>query len=111
MSNTHSIGVASGATLYKATTGEAILELRNKDGVRLVRADRSKLRNWLATSLDIQWNKKFVRYEEDANSVTVHFEDGSTATGDIIVGADGQMSHGKTAESRKTTRVSNVNML
>jgi 2-polyprenyl-6-methoxyphenol hydroxylase-like FAD-dependent oxidoreductase len=33
--------------------------------------------------------KQFVRYEQDAQSVTAHFADGSTASGDLLIAADG----------------------
>jgi 2-polyprenyl-6-methoxyphenol hydroxylase-like FAD-dependent oxidoreductase len=40
----------------------------------------------------VQWNRAFSRYVEDANGVTVVFEDGSEARGDVLVGADASNS-------------------
>jgi 2-polyprenyl-6-methoxyphenol hydroxylase-like FAD-dependent oxidoreductase len=40
----------------------------------------------------VRWDKNFVRYEQAARGITAHFADGSTATGDILVGADGSNS-------------------
>ncbi|KAK4185213.1 FAD-dependent urate hydroxylase [Podospora australis] len=57
-----------------------------------IRANRFKLRSLLSTGVDIQWGKKAIRFEETPDNVTVHFEDGTTATGDIVVGADGTFS-------------------
>lgn len=37
----------------------------------------------------IQAGKRFIRYEETAQAVTVHFEDGSLWEADLLVGADG----------------------
>lgn len=37
----------------------------------------------------IQLGKALERYEEDNNGVTLHFADGSTARGDVLIGADG----------------------
>jgi salicylate hydroxylase len=40
----------------------------------------------------IHLGKKLVRAEADANGVSLHFEDGSSAYGDILIGADGLKS-------------------
>jgi 2-polyprenyl-6-methoxyphenol hydroxylase-like FAD-dependent oxidoreductase len=40
----------------------------------------------------VRWDKKFVRYEQSARGITAHFADGTTATGDILIGADGSNS-------------------
>ncbi|KAI4602810.1 hypothetical protein KJ359_008029 [Pestalotiopsis sp. 9143b] len=55
-----------------------------------LRANRPKLRRWLATDVPIQWSKQLLRIEDtDAGQVTLVFADGTSATGDILVGADG----------------------
>ncbi|KAI1824160.1 FAD/NAD(P)-binding domain-containing protein [Xylaria intraflava] len=54
-----------------------------------IRAERRRLRNWLATNIPIQWGKRVVEIVHDDDEVTVHFEDGGSASGDILVGADG----------------------
>lgn len=60
-----------------------------------VRANpRSKLRTHLSTGINIQWGKRFERYSVENGKVTVYFYDGSTTTGDILVGADGSRSIG-----------------
>ncbi|KAI1455123.1 putative monooxygenase [Annulohypoxylon moriforme] len=56
---------------------------------RIVRANRLRLRKWLLNQIPIQWGKELVKIEEDVDKVLVHFKDGSQATGDILVGADG----------------------
>ena len=40
----------------------------------------------------IQLNKKVMKFVEDEQAVTLHFEDGTTAQGDLLVGADGVKS-------------------
>ncbi|KAI1103393.1 putative monooxygenase [Jackrogersella minutella] len=56
----------------------------------VVRANRFLFREWLSTKIPIQWNKKVIGVEEElGGQVRVRFEDGTTATGDILVGADG----------------------
>ncbi|KAF2121671.1 hypothetical protein BDV96DRAFT_564703 [Lophiotrema nucula] len=55
----------------------------------LIRAERRRLRAWLSTNIPIQWGKRVTGITYDDNGVTVSFEDGSSAKGDILVGADG----------------------
>jgi len=53
---------------------------------------RMTLRQVLLTGLEdvVEFDKKFVRYENNGDGkVTVFFEDGTHATGDVLVGADG----------------------
>lgn len=57
---------------------------------------RIALRHVLLSGLDdvIQFDKTFERYEQSAmGKVTAFFTDGSSATGDVLVGADGANSH------------------
>ncbi|WP_168590351.1 NAD(P)/FAD-dependent oxidoreductase [Saccharopolyspora sp. ASAGF58] len=54
--------------------------------------DRVTLREVLLTDLDdvLHFNKKFERYERGPGGmITAHFADGTTATGHVLVGADG----------------------
>ncbi|MEU0883495.1 NAD(P)/FAD-dependent oxidoreductase [Lentzea sp. NPDC005914] len=51
-------------------------------------ASRITLRQVLLDGLDVQFGKRFERYEE-GDDITLHFEDGSTASCDVLVGADG----------------------
>ena len=48
---------------------------------------RDLLRAIFQKNIDVQYNKRFTRYEVDEQGVKVHFSDGSTASGDILVGA------------------------
>lgn len=60
-----------------------------------LRANRPKLRRWLATDVTVQWSKQLVRIEDtDAGKVTLVFADDTSATGDVLVGADGVNSIG-----------------
>ncbi len=38
---------------------------------------------------DVQWGKKFTSLQQHADGVTAYFEDGTTAHGDFLIGADG----------------------
>lgn len=72
-----------------------------KTGVRddgtgkIIRANRNRVREWLSTDINIQFNKKVVGINEEEDSATVHFADHTSATGTIVVGADGAHSAGE----------------
>lgn len=63
-----------------------------KENPKSALVNRWKLRDLLAEGLDIQWNKKFVRYEEFNDKVVAHFEDGSCVESHLLIGADGSGS-------------------
>ncbi|HZD51107.1 MAG TPA: NAD(P)/FAD-dependent oxidoreductase [Silvibacterium sp.] len=52
---------------------------------------RITLRRILLRGLDdiVHFNKRFVRYERAGDRIVAHFEDGSTAEGDVLIAADG----------------------
>ncbi|KAI1466581.1 putative monooxygenase [Daldinia caldariorum] len=68
------------------------LGVRDDGSGKFIRANRARLRKWLATNVPIRYGKHAVRIEEHDDLVTVHFEDGTSATGDILIGADGPYS-------------------
>lgn len=57
-----------------------------------IRAERSRLRDWLLTNIAVQWNKHVIQIEHNDTGVEVFFQDGTSAKGDIVVGADGVYS-------------------
>jgi flavin-dependent dehydrogenase len=71
---------------------------KQKIGVRgdetgwVVRAARWRAVEWLATHIPVQYNKRAVNIEETENKVKIHFKDGTSAEGDILVGAEGARS-------------------
>lgn len=61
-------------------------------GAPITGARRVRLNALLASGFDtdeIIYNHTAERYKQDANSITVHFADGSQATGDLLLGTDG----------------------
>ena len=75
----------------RGDTGETLVDFTLGPFYRL---RRSKLLGLLSQGLDIQHNKRLsgVSYSKDGQSVTAHFSDGSSATGRMLVGADGARS-------------------
>ncbi|KAH8156921.1 hypothetical protein CIB48_g11325 [Xylaria polymorpha] len=65
------------------------MTVENTPETPCLRLNRLLFRRWLATHIPIQWGKRLRRVEEEGNRITVHFEDGTSASGDILVGADG----------------------
>ncbi|KAI1075173.1 putative monooxygenase [Whalleya microplaca] len=61
----------------------------NTAEIPVIRANRFRFREWLSTQIPIQWGKEVKGVQEDSNGVRLVFEDGTTAVGDIVVGADG----------------------
>ncbi|TDD60962.1 FAD-dependent monooxygenase [Kribbella antibiotica] len=55
---------------------------------------RMTMRQVLLTGLDdvVQYGKEFTRFEQRGDQVTAYFADGTTATGDLLVAADGSGS-------------------
>ncbi|KAK3376288.1 hypothetical protein B0T24DRAFT_591963 [Lasiosphaeria ovina] len=57
-----------------------------------IRANRLRLREVLSTNVEVHWAKPAVRIEEGDDKVTVFFEEGTSASGGVLVGADGTFS-------------------
>lgn len=74
--------------------GEEKASFQSTEKRPILRANRTRLRDWLGTNIDIQWNRRMTRIEEDDTSVKLFFADGTYATGDVLVGADGVHSPG-----------------
>ena len=70
-------------------------DVTSSENYHLIRANRSKLRDWLAANIDVQWNRTVTKIEENESGVTLHFADGQFATGDVLVGCDGVHSLGE----------------
>ncbi|GAB2677897.1 FAD-dependent oxidoreductase [Nocardia goodfellowii] len=77
------------------SVGGKIHQVPGLPGVEpLQMVDRSELHRALhdhatAAGVPFEYDKRLVRVEEAADGVTAHFADGSTATADVLVGADG----------------------
>ncbi|KXX75963.1 Salicylate hydroxylase [Madurella mycetomatis] len=56
---------------------------------QFIRSERRRLRDWLTTNIPVQWGRRVRHVEYNDDGVSVHFEDGGSAKGDILIGADG----------------------
>ncbi|KAI1293921.1 putative monooxygenase [Xylaria venustula] len=63
----------------------------DEDG-QIVRANRQRLRDWLRQYIPVQYDKRVVSVNEAGEKVILHFADGTSASGDILVGAEGTRS-------------------
>lgn len=61
-----------------------------------LRANRLLLRKWLATNINVQYGRVASKIERVGEKMVITFNNGTTATGDLVVGADGANSIGKT---------------
>ncbi|KAF9879487.1 hypothetical protein CkaCkLH20_03030 [Colletotrichum karsti] len=77
---------------YDASKPDWRAGVTDDDTGKIVRANRQRLRDWLLQFLPVQFNKRVTRIEERDAKVTAYFEDGSSETGDILVGAEGSRS-------------------
>ncbi|KAI9670081.1 MAG: hypothetical protein M1829_004808 [Trizodia sp. TS-e1964] len=59
-----------------------------------IRVSRERLRKLLMEGVDVQWSKQLERFDvlPGDSGVTVYFEDGSSATGSMLLGCDGSRS-------------------
>lgn len=76
---------------YHTQKPDMRIGVEDDDKGKIVRANRQRLRDWLRTHIPVQYDRRVVRVVED-EKITVHFENGTSATGDIVIGAEGSRS-------------------
>ncbi|KAF5013338.1 hypothetical protein FDECE_641 [Fusarium decemcellulare] len=85
-------GASSAFPFFDLSTGELKAATPKAPESDRIRVTREGLRNILATDLDIEWQKSLAGLVSHADSVTATFEDGSSATGRLLVACDGAQS-------------------
>ncbi|CAO2647494.1 Nn.00g084160.m01.CDS01 [Neocucurbitaria sp. VM-36] len=81
---------ATGLPIHNGKTGELIMEMAAEKPYRV---SRKKMRNLFKEGIDVQYGKQLERtFIGEDGKVKVEFKDGSTATGDVLVGCDGAKS-------------------
>ncbi|TAQ84888.1 hypothetical protein B7494_g6786 [Chlorociboria aeruginascens] len=73
-------------TMRNIDTGEELKKLPTTGGRRV---SRRRLRHVLRTGIDVQYNKIVTEISYPSTGVVVHFEDGTSASGSLVIGADG----------------------
>ncbi|KAI1112812.1 putative monooxygenase [Nemania sp. NC0429] len=66
--------------------------VRGDESEWIVRASRARIIEWLETHIPVQYSKRVTNIEEANDKVTLRFDDGTSAVGDILVGAEGSRS-------------------
>ncbi|KAJ8129759.1 hypothetical protein O1611_g3873 [Lasiodiplodia mahajangana] len=66
--------------------------VRGDESGWIIRAARHRIVQWLETHIPVQYNKRIVNIEEPEEKVKIYFADGTSAEGDILVGAEGARS-------------------
>ncbi|KAI4119072.1 MAG: hypothetical protein LQ345_000947 [Seirophora villosa] len=77
--------------MLNGQTGELLMSFPTPNALRL---NRSRFRALIAEGLDIQYSKRLsgIDCPDNSSSVTARFEDGTTVTGNLLIGADGSNS-------------------
>ncbi|KAF5534088.1 zeaxanthin epoxidase chloroplastic [Fusarium napiforme] len=85
-------GLSSSFPFFDLSTGELKAAVPKAPEAERVRVTRQSLRALLATGIDIEWGKGVAGVVSTDDSVTASFEDGSSATGSLLVACDGSHS-------------------
>ncbi|KAI0506468.1 putative monooxygenase [Xylaria bambusicola] len=74
------------------TPNQPKIGVRGDESGWIVRAARHKIVEWLETHIPVQYSKKIENIVETGDKVKIYFQDGTSAEGDILVGAEGSRS-------------------
>jgi 2-polyprenyl-6-methoxyphenol hydroxylase-like FAD-dependent oxidoreductase len=99
----HPLRFPSQLAVYKAQDPGQRHGVTDDGSGKLLRANRKRLREFLSTDIPVQFGKQAARIEKNDHSVTVEFKDGTSASGDFLVGADGVHSIGKPRPNTQDT--------
>ncbi|KAJ5112923.1 hypothetical protein N7456_001457 [Penicillium angulare] len=74
---------------FDLKSGEALYNVPAEERIRV---NRGRLRELLTSGLDVQWDKTLRDVESCEESITAHFDDGTSYTGRMLVACDGARS-------------------
>lgn len=83
--------IAERLTILDGQTNKVIKDISSSG---MIRIDRNRMRKLCKTGLPVQYNKSLgsLTYGAEGTGVTAQFLDGTSATGDLVIGADGARS-------------------
>ncbi|KAK4455425.1 putative FAD-dependent monooxygenase [Podospora aff. communis PSN243] len=82
-------GLASTFPFFDLSTGELNAATPAAPESQRIRMSRQRFRELIATGIDIQWSKGVASVDSKHDSVTAHFDDGSSVIGRLLVACDG----------------------
>ncbi|KAK4613996.1 FAD-dependent monooxygenase cctM [Fulvia fulva] len=85
----HRAGEDEVMPIYNGESGELLKNVPIPYNIRLARKKFLKL---ISTGIDIQYGKRLVDISSDGKQATATFEDGTTETGNLLIGAEGAHS-------------------
>ncbi|KAJ5587987.1 uncharacterized protein N7459_003752 [Penicillium hispanicum] len=74
---------------FNLKSGEALYTVPAAERIRV---NRGRLRELLTSGVEVQWDKTLATIDSTAETITAHFEDGSSYTGRLLVACDGARS-------------------
>ncbi|KAJ8132213.1 hypothetical protein O1611_g1412 [Lasiodiplodia mahajangana] len=77
---------------YDVNKPDMRVGVNDDDSGQIVRANRQRLRDWLQQFIPVQYHKRVACVDDSGKEIIVHFDDGSSASGDILIGAEGTRS-------------------
>uniref|UniRef100_A0A8H7KBM4 FAD-binding domain-containing protein n=1 Tax=Bionectria ochroleuca TaxID=29856 RepID=A0A8H7KBM4_BIOOC len=78
-------GAISTFPFLDLSTGDRKFQTPKAPESQRIRVTRQKLRALLAKGINIEWGKSLSKFDQDQDSVTATFEDGSSATGRLLI--------------------------
>ncbi|KAH6954300.1 hypothetical protein DER45DRAFT_632682 [Fusarium avenaceum] len=85
-------GLSSAFPFFDLSTGELVASTPKAPESSRIRVTRQGLRDILATGIDVEWNKALKETTSSPESITATFEDGTSATGCLLIACDGSHS-------------------
>ncbi|EME81231.1 uncharacterized protein MYCFIDRAFT_47104, partial [Pseudocercospora fijiensis CIRAD86] len=86
----HKAGEDETMPIFNGNTGELLRALPIPYNIRLA---RKRFLQLISQGVDIQWSKKLKHVSSDGKLATAAFEDGTTATANLLIGAEGAHSY------------------
>ncbi|KAG6843000.1 hypothetical protein H0H87_008689, partial [Tephrocybe sp. NHM501043] len=77
---------------FDLKSGEALFDVPAAERIRV---SRVRLRELLATGIEVNWNKTLHNITSSSDAITAHFDDGTSCPGRLLVACDGARSRAR----------------